>query len=136
MSNEIANETFVMPPHAYGLTRIIRNLFRSHRRVLKKYPGTAMRYQVLEQWSQLGVGAALLPLSKLSRNGQRALPIRGRTGDVVMIGFEAVWARRAVEVEHLAKFADYLRDIVPTMSDIHTSALDSPPAHAATAHRR
>lgn len=31
-----------------------------------KYPGEALSYQVLEEWVQTGVGAAVLPKSKVS----------------------------------------------------------------------
>ncbi|MEM5312576.1 LysR family transcriptional regulator [Paraburkholderia sp. JHI869] len=115
--SEIADETFVMVPDACGLTRTIRSLFRAHRRVLNEYPGEAMSYQVLEQWSALGIGAAMLPLSKLSSKGRLALQIRDKAGDIVMIGFEAVWDRDSMKIEHLAKFAEYLRDVVPAMTD-------------------
>ena len=43
-----------------GLARATRALFRRHRRKLNEYPGEALSYQVLEEWSALGLGAAIL----------------------------------------------------------------------------
>ncbi|MGZ5900037.1 MAG: LysR family transcriptional regulator [Reyranella sp.] len=113
--DEIAGETFVMVPDACGLTQTIRGLFRSHRRALHEYSGEAMSYQVLEQWATLGIGAAILPESKLS-TGHGALRIRDKTGEDVLLGFEAVWNRSSRKLPHLAGFATYLRKIVPTVA--------------------
>jgi LysR family hydrogen peroxide-inducible transcriptional activator len=114
--DEIAGETFVMVPDACGLTRTIRGLFRSHRRTLHEYSGEAMSYQVIEQWAALGIGAAILPESKLSTDGHGALRIRDKTGEDVLLSFEAVWNRSSIKLRHLAGFATYLREIVPTVA--------------------
>lgn len=113
----IVDETFVMVPDACGLSRTIRALFRDHRRILHSYSGEALSYQVLEQWANLGIGAAILPESKLSLSADRALRIRGRSGEVIQLGFEAVWHRGATRLPHLADFVAYLREIVPVIAE-------------------
>lgn len=110
---DIADETYVMVPDACGLSRATRALFRSHRRKLHEYSGEAMSYQVLEEWALLGIGAAILPKSKLSTNGGSAFPIMTKSGQEVSIAFEAVWSRTTTLTQHLLAFADHLRKIVP-----------------------
>lgn len=115
--DEIASETFVMVPDACGLSRTIRGLFRSHRRTLHEYSGEAMSYQVLEQWASLGIGAAILPRSKVSADARNALRIKDRSGESVLLGFEAVWNRSSMRLPHLAEFIGYLRGVVPAVAE-------------------
>lgn len=125
--DDIANDTFVMVPDACGLSRTMRGLFRSHRKTLHEYSGEAMSYQVLEQWAELGIGAAMLPRSKLSSEAHNALRIRDRADRDVQIGFEAVWNRTVVKLPHLRTFVTYLREVVPVLAQ---GVAPSFPAHA------
>ena len=113
---DIAHETFVMVPDGCGLARAVRGLFRRHRRTLNEYSGEAMSYQVLEQWAGLGIGAAILPRSKLSADARRALRIRDKSGKSVLLSFTAVWHRSSTKLPHLAEFATYLNEIVPAVA--------------------
>lgn len=110
---EIASETYVMVPDACGLARATRALFRSHRRKLIEYSGEAMSYQVLEEWAALGIGAAILPGSKITAKGHASYAIQDKSGQPVMIGFEAAWSRDAVGAAHLRDFAQHLKAVVP-----------------------
>ena len=110
---DIADETYVMVPDACGLSRATRALFRSHRRKLHEYSGEAMSYQVLEEWASLGIGAAILPKSKVAASGHAAFPIADKSGREVTIGFEATWSRTGAQPPHLLEFATHLRKVVP-----------------------
>ncbi len=110
---DIASETYVMVPDACGLARTTRALFRSHRRKLHEYSGEAMSYQVLEEWALLGIGAAILPKSKISASGSAAYAITSQSGQTVRIAFEALWSRSATPAAHLLAFAEHLQKIVP-----------------------
>jgi LysR family transcriptional regulator, hydrogen peroxide-inducible genes activator len=112
---EIAAETYVMVPDACGLARATRELFRSHRRKLIEYSGEAMSYQVLQEWAALGIGAAILPISKIAAKDQAAFPITDKSGQGAVIGFEAVWSRDGVRADHLAAFAKHLKKVVPSI---------------------
>ena len=109
---EIASETFVMVPDACGLARATRDLFRRHRRALHEYQGEAMSYQVLEEWAALGIGAAILPQSKVT-DAHAACRITDRAGVPVTIGFEATWLRSSAKVPHVQAFAQHLTKVVP-----------------------
>jgi LysR family transcriptional regulator, hydrogen peroxide-inducible genes activator len=110
---DIADETFVMVPDACGLARTTRALFRTHRRKLKAYSGEAMSYQALEQWATLGVGAALLPRSKISEKKRPSYSVFDRTGDELSISFAANWSPHRARPPHLRAFASHLRKTAP-----------------------
>jgi DNA-binding transcriptional LysR family regulator len=114
---DIAEETYVMVPDACGLSRATRALFRSQRRKLLEYSGEAMSYQVLEEWAALGIGAAILPKSKVATSGHATFPITDKSGRDVMIGFEAIWSRTGTQSPHLLEFANHLRKVVPGIVD-------------------
>ena len=112
---DIAAETYVMVPDACGLARATRDLFRAHRRKLIEYPGEAMSYQVLEEWAALGIGAAILPRSKISAKDHPAFPITGKSGQRVVLAFEAAWSRERVGADHLLAFSKHLKTVVPSL---------------------
>ena len=109
---DIADEIYVMVPDACGLSRATRALFRAHRRKLHEYSGEAMSYQVLEEWAALGIGAAILPQSKLSATGHPGFSISTKSDLQVTLGFEAIWSRTRPQPPHLLGFSDHLRKAV------------------------
>ena len=109
----ISAETFVMVPDACGLARATRDLFRRHRRRLLEYSGEAMSYQVLEEWASLGIGAAIIPQSKLKQVDHEFFFITAKSGEQVRISFEAIWPQSESRARHLADFAQYLKSVVP-----------------------
>ncbi len=112
---DIADETYVMVPDACGLSRATRTLFRSQRRKLHEYSGEAMSYQVLEEWAALGIGAAILPKSKLTPSDRASFPITDKGGHEMTITFEATWLRKGMQSSHLLDFASHLRKVVPAI---------------------
>jgi LysR family transcriptional regulator, hydrogen peroxide-inducible genes activator len=112
---DIADETYVMVPDACGLSQATRAVFRSQRRKLHAYSGEAMSYQVLAEWAALGIGAAILPKSKLHDNEHAAFSITDKAGQEISIAFEAVWLRSGTQAAHVLQFAAHLRKTVPAL---------------------
>lgn len=112
---DIANEIYVMVPDACGLSRTTRALFRSHRCKINEYSGEAMSYQVLEEWAALGVGAAILPKSKVAVSERATFPILDKFGQQVSIKFEATWPRTIKQPSYLFEFANHLCNVVPSI---------------------
>jgi LysR family transcriptional regulator, hydrogen peroxide-inducible genes activator len=110
---QIASQTFVLVPDACGLTRTTRAVFRSHRLKLSEYPGQALSYKVLEEWALLGIGAAILPRSKLSSASRHAVPIIQKSNQPLTIAYEAVWKQSGRAAPHLASFRKHLDKTVP-----------------------
>jgi len=112
---DIARETFVMVPNSCGLAQATRALFRAHRRMLREYLGQALSYQVLAQWAQLGIGAAILPKSKLGAEAALSFEIIDKNGRLAAIEFEAVWTSADPSKVHFAAFAEHLHEAVPAL---------------------
>lgn len=87
---ETADDPFILVPNSCGLTTFTTQLFESHHLPMNTYPGEASSYQVLEQWANLGLGTAILPLSKLSSPDAPHRPLRDEDIDVEIF-YEAVW---------------------------------------------
>ncbi|MFD5598581.1 LysR family transcriptional regulator [Leucobacter sp. NPDC058333] len=85
---ELANRQLILVPDTCGLTTFTRDLLASRDLPMHAYPGEAASYRVLEEWSTLGLGAALLPISRVSERGYRPVV---NDGMEVEIFYEAVW---------------------------------------------
>lgn len=107
--SDTADAQFILVPDACGLTRFTHQLFRDHDLPLRAYPGEAASYQVLEQWVGLGLGAAILPESKLSATGLTARPLLD-DGLPVELFYEAVW-------DPTSRYVADLNQIVAVLSD-------------------
>ncbi len=116
---DISTETFVMVPDACGLSRTTRALFRSQRLKLQEYPGQAMSYQVLEEWAGLGIGAAILPKSKIASSKHNWFSISDQSSNTVKIRFEASWARHEARESHLTEF---IHHVLTTVSKVNKAA--------------
>lgn len=112
---DISNETYVMVPDACGLSHVTRALFRSQKHKLKEYSGEAISYQVLQDWAALGIGAAILPQSKVTGNQHAVYPIKDKTDREVRITFEATWYRDEARAPHLQAFERHLCEVVPSL---------------------
>ncbi|MED7821094.1 LysR substrate-binding domain-containing protein [Streptomyces chiangmaiensis] len=77
-------------PSACGLTTFTTELFHSQDLALRPYPGEASSFRAVDEWAAMGLGAALLPRSKITHEHSscRAL-LQG--GVPVEIAYEAVW---------------------------------------------
>lgn len=88
--DDTADSEFILVPDSCGLTRFTTQLFDSHELPLRTYAGEAASYQVLEQWANLGLGAAILPRSKLT-SPDADHRVLHENGQEVEIFYEAAW---------------------------------------------
>lgn len=108
--SDMARETLILTVGTCGLAPATREMFRRGRLKLNEYPGQALSYHVLQEWSQLGLGAAVLPESRIAGNAQ-AYPVVISNRRPVMINYEAVWDQR-VSSKHVKAFSRYLKTAV------------------------
>ncbi|MGW7274496.1 LysR family transcriptional regulator [Streptomyces sp. NPDC054864] len=104
---EAGAEQFILVPDTCGLTTFTAQLFQSHEMPLRTYPGEVASYQVLEDWTQLGLGAAMIPRSKLTSPDVPHRPLVDE-GREVQISFEAVWSAESPLGADLLRLADGL----------------------------
>ncbi|KRV48341.1 LysR family transcriptional regulator [Wenjunlia vitaminophila] len=87
---EAGKECFILVPDTCGLTTFTTRLFQAHQVPLRTYPGEAASYRVLEDWTKLGLGSAMVPRSKLTSPDVPHRPLLN-DGREVQIAFEAIW---------------------------------------------
>ncbi|CAM04119.1 DNA-binding transcriptional LysR family regulator [Saccharopolyspora erythraea NRRL 2338] len=100
--SELSDRSMVMIGDACGLATMTRRLFADAGARLLPYPGEADNYRSVEDWARLGLGGALLPLSRFQA-GARTRPVH-RDGHPVTIHYEAQWLAetpRAAAIETL-----------------------------------
>ena len=107
----VSGDPLILVPDQCGLTAFTNNLFADSDIAMRRYPGEAASYQVLEEWTGLGLGSALLPVSKLN-NPQRARELRHH-GQPILISYQAVWQTQSPVATHIAT----LVDAIATASD-------------------
>ncbi|MET8567670.1 LysR family transcriptional regulator [Streptomyces sp. NPDC004783] len=104
---DAGKECFILVPDTCGLTTFTTQLFRAHHMPLRTYPGEAAGYQVLEDWTRLGLGSAMVPRSKLTSPEVPHRPLLNG-GREVQISFEAVWNAGSPLAADLLRLADSL----------------------------
>lgn len=104
--DDIAKEVFVMVPSACGLAHLTRSLFKQRRKRLREYGGEALSYKVLEQWADLGLGAAILPESKLSDPKSGFKYLVDNNNNNIMINFEIIFSD--IKSKNIDKLIEYI----------------------------
>lgn len=115
---DIADDEFLLVHDACGLTRLTRHLFAARRLPLHAYEGRTESYQVLEEWARVGVGSAILPLSKLSSQ-ELGRPIVLGNGHPAALRYEAVWSAAAMRAPHLQALTEELKSAGATLGQRH-----------------
>jgi DNA-binding transcriptional LysR family regulator len=106
--DSLGNDPLILVPDQCGLTAFTVGLFAEGDIPLHRYPGEAANYQVLEEWSRLGLGAALLPVSKLSDPGPWARELQHHDKPV-LISYEAAWRKDSRAGAEIAALVDAVR---------------------------
>ncbi|MEV6324945.1 LysR family transcriptional regulator [Nocardia sp. NPDC051787] len=109
MLDELADKQLILMPDTCGLTAFTRDLFRSRGLTERTYAGEAVSYRVLEEWSNLGLGSAVIPRSKLAGPNTRYRPLMD-DGMEVEIFYEAVWDPHSPIAADLEVLADRMAE--------------------------
>src|SRR5699024_7576178 len=104
---ELGDKQLIVLPDTCGLTTFTPDLLGTHDLPLRLYPGEASSYRVLEEWSNLGLGSAMLPQSKLTNPDTSSRPVL-EADHVVAIFYEAAWDSRSPIAADLEALADRL----------------------------
>jgi DNA-binding transcriptional LysR family regulator len=112
---DLAPETFVLTIEGCGLTNAVRGLFQRNRVRLREYPGQALSYDVVEEWVELGIGAGILPASKVRKLRRSARPILGKSGQPAQVHYQFRWHARRQLPPHVLAFVEHCRAIVPAL---------------------
>lgn len=107
---EVADRQLILVPDTCGLTTFTRDLLASRNLPIRTYAGEALSYRVLEDWSALGLGAALLPASRVTDTGHRQVVDDGME---VEIFYEAVWNPSSGIATELGSLVGLLQQVEP-----------------------
>jgi len=110
----IAEET-IMVSKGCGLADGVRQLFKSQGLKMKEYPGQALSYQVLEDWAGLGIGAAILPQSKISPENSTACVLHLSKGQPATFVYEVVWNEDITQADHVMDLLIHFKKVVPKL---------------------
>jgi len=112
-AKDLKNHKFVMVPETCGLAKVTREVFKKARVPLVEYEGKAFSYGALTDWAQNGIGAAVLPKSKIQAN-INSVPLTDTNGNNEQIRFVAIG--NAAKNPKLKIFTDYIKEISPKIS--------------------
>ncbi|HKY92553.1 MAG TPA: LysR family transcriptional regulator [Nevskiaceae bacterium] len=105
---QMAGETLVLCPEGCGLAATTRRLFKEAGVVLKEYRGQPLSYHGMQEWAELGIGATLVPASKIvpgfRARARRMLVTAKRPA---RIRFELLWMRDTAYPRHVAQLHRY-----------------------------
>ncbi len=114
--DSIAADSYVMTGDFCGLAAATRELFDAHGLKLLRYGGHAQSYQVLQEWSDLGIGAAILPDRKISaEHRSRARQVILNSGEPAKVVYDAIWNRNAAHSPHVTDLHDHFQNKVPQL---------------------
>lgn len=104
----LADEVLVLTVGACGLAPATRALFNKAGVALQEYRGQAMSYSALQEWADLGIGAAILPETRISGPAGR-FPEISIDGQPARLTYEAVWNRSTSAMPHIRDCVRYLK---------------------------
>jgi DNA-binding transcriptional LysR family regulator len=111
---EIANQQLILTSGYCGLSQATQTMFGALGLPLNLYPGRAISYSAIENWADLGLGAALLPASKVSRGRQGpCLPVLEPDGTAAMLDVVGCWRRDAAPARHIRDLISLLEGREP-----------------------
>ncbi len=105
---DLTGRELILLPDTCGLTTFTNSLIEEHHLAVRAYPGEAGSYRVLEEWSHLGLGSAMLPKSKLADPAGPYREVLDAEGNLLEIFYEAVWDPNSPIADDLAALTDRL----------------------------
>ena len=122
--HEIAGETLVLGASGCGLASATRTLFQSMRAPLREYSGQALSFQVMQEWADIGIGATILPESKIAPQFKtRARRLMLDAKRPARVKFEAVWMKEQAYPAHVVDLHRHFRRRVPKLFEGSASRL-------------
>ncbi len=113
--SSLPDDPIILTGGGCGLNGSLKALFEQQGAILQTYPGQAVSYQAIEEWTELGIGAGILPKAKLLISNERSIPLHMNDGRRAVFTFEWIWNCTVSSKSHIADFVDYVRTTVPIL---------------------
>lgn len=115
--DHIAQQSLILTSGYCGLSQATQTMFDTLNLPLNLYPGRAISYSAIEEWADLGLGAAMLPASKVSRGRQGpCLPVLAPDGGAAMLDVVSSWRQDAELPQHLRALVTVFENQVGAVS--------------------
>lgn len=114
---DVAAYSILLVPDACGLTQLTRAMFRNHKLKFEEYAGQAMSYNILLDWALLGIGAAILPISKLPTKMGAQILLGKTKSNIARIGYQAKWEQKAKHAPQVIALSGYLTKVAPQFAN-------------------
>lgn len=119
---DVADEALILTVGTCGLAPATRELFQQSKLKLREYPGQALSYHALQEWARRGLGAAMLPESRITGNAQ-AYPVVVSGQQPVTFSYEAVWDPSVSLPSQVQAFSRYLKTALTSPRPLSPSPL-------------
>ena len=106
---EASESTLILTVDACGLQGVTKKLFNDYKLPLNTYPGTASSYAVVEEWASLGIGAGILPASKIRSETNDFKPMTLSSSIPATLSCYLVWKPEFVSTTHIKALLKYMK---------------------------
>jgi len=107
---DVAGDELILTMDGCGLRPLTLRLFEENGQTIQKYPGQAISYPALEDWTSLGIAGGILPKSKISAGNQLKRRLILQTGEPAMVTLQLVLRMDASANAPLMALVEYLKD--------------------------
>lgn len=111
----IATQTLLLTVGTCGLAPVVEGMFAKAGLDVVQYAGRAISHASLQEWAELGLGAAILPASRIRGDLSRFPQIMHR-GKPQKLSHEAVWLTSSSTSRHLKPFFRLLPKIARSLA--------------------
>jgi DNA-binding transcriptional LysR family regulator len=121
--DQLTDETFILTPDSCGHAYATRSWFKARGKTIKEYAGQAVSYQVMQEWTSLGLASSILPWSKItSENRKKARPLMMAADTPTYIAFELVWNTETSKSSIVQPFLKHCTSLLASLMDgLHVS---------------
>jgi DNA-binding transcriptional LysR family regulator len=113
--DDLPDDPIIMTGGGCGLNGSLEALFAQEQAPLPTYRGQAISYSVIEEWTDLGIGAGILPQAKLTQSRSKANLLRLKDGSAARFDFCWLWPHSAASRPHISDFIAYIGSVVPSL---------------------
>lgn len=121
--DQLTGETFILTPDTCGHAYATRSWFKERGKTIKEYAGQAVSYQVMQEWTSLGLASSILPWSKITpENRKKARPLMMDADTPAYIAFELVWNAETGRTPIVQPFLKHCTTLLASLMDgLHVS---------------
>lgn len=111
-ASEVSDQPLILTSGYCGLSQATKKMYEQMDLKLNLYPGRAVSYNMVEEWADLGLGAALLPASKVSRGRKgMVIPVLNEDRSAALLSISASWRRILPTTPYLENLRSFIQNM-------------------------